>query len=122
MLVDSAKNNSFFVVPPLVSFLYLPVVLMQELIARGIIQKSLQTQFHKYPHANLRAIILSNILFAVFHTHYTFNFILLSFLSGIIFGFFYIKHENIFSVSPEKFNVIIPKTSAAFSMDSTTNI
>jgi CRP-like cAMP-binding protein len=72
--------------------------LVQEFAARGFLQSSCQLLLPG-PHRERWAIILSNLLFAVFHLHYHVAFAVLTFASGLLYGAFWRRHRNLTAVA-----------------------
>lgn len=72
---------------------------IQEFIARGVLQGSLQ-HFFTGKNAALRAIIVSNALFSATHVHLMNGLLaILVFIPGLFWGWLYSRHENLIGVS-----------------------
>jgi len=98
--VFSLKSNTD-TIPPIIHFLqfflYLFFVPFQELIARGALQSSLE-EFLISPHRILLAILMSNLLFASMHTHFSVMLTLPIFLLGLFWGWLYSRHRTLTGV------------------------
>jgi CRP-like cAMP-binding protein len=77
---------------------YLVSSLVQEFAARSFLQSSCEMLL---PGSNrgLWAILLSNLLFAVFHLHYQVSFAVLTFASGLVYGAFWRTHRSLLAVA-----------------------
>ncbi len=72
---------------------------IQEFIARGVLQGSLQ-HFFTGKNVALRAIIVSNALFSATHVHLMEGMLaILVFIPGLFWGWLYSRHENLIGVS-----------------------
>lgn len=78
-------------------FFYLFLVPFQELIVRGAVQSPLQEMFIN-PHKKLLAIIMSNLLFSVTHTHLSLSLALPVFLLGLFWGWLYSRTNSLVGV------------------------
>lgn len=80
---------------------YLLVVPIQELVARGALQSSFNMFF--YDETTLRrqiyAILLSNALFAVLHAYLSASFAIITFLPGLVWGVLYARQDSLFGVT-----------------------
>ena len=76
-------------------FFYLIISILQEIIARGAIQTSLQ----KYlaGRSKIHALLVSNLLFSTAHLYLSFNLTILTFFTGLFFGWLYIRYETLLS-------------------------
>ncbi len=73
---------------------------LQEFIARGALQSSLQMFIgDDTTRQTWFAIILSNLVFAAAHSHTTITFALLVFIPGLFWGWLFSRHRNLISVS-----------------------
>jgi membrane protease YdiL (CAAX protease family) len=70
---------------------------LQELLARGLFQNSFQRFLNDQ--RGYQAVFLSAILFGVFHIHFGFVAVLLTMVSSILFGLFYLRHQNLAGVT-----------------------
>ena len=77
---------------------YLISSLVQEFAARGFLQSSCELLLPG-PNRERWAIVLSNLLFAVFHLHYHVSFAVLTFVSGLLYGAFWRRHRNLTAVA-----------------------
>ena len=77
--------------------------LLQELVARGF----LQTSFQRFlgDQAGLRSVVLASVLFGIFHLHFGFAAVILTILSGFVFGAVYLCHRNLAGVTLLHFSV-----------------
>lgn len=81
-----------------VIFLYLLFVPVQEILARGAMQSSFQILLTgKYK--QFWAIILSNLLFSVMHTHVSLGFGLVVYIPGLFWGWLYSRHHTLVGVT-----------------------
>lgn len=72
---------------------------VQEFVARGVLQGSLQN-IYVGKHSTMRAIIVSNALFAATHVHLLHGILgLVVFFPGLFWGWLYSKHETLLGVS-----------------------
>lgn len=72
---------------------------IQEFIARGVLQGSLQ-HFFKGKHVTARAILISNALFSATHVHLLGGLLgVIVFVPGLFWGWLYSRHENLIGVS-----------------------
>ena len=72
---------------------------IQEFIARGVLQGSLQHYFTG-KNVTLRAIIVSNALFSATHVHLVDGLLGIAvFIPGLFWGWLYARHENLIGVS-----------------------
>jgi CRP-like cAMP-binding protein len=69
----------------------------QELLARGLFQNSFQRFLND--RRGYRAVLLSAVLFGLFHIHFGFAAAVLTALSSIVFGLFYLRHQNLAGVT-----------------------
>jgi hypothetical protein len=79
-------------------FAYLIFTPIQELIARGALQSSLQ-EFLSGPSRVWWAIIISNVLFSVTHLHISIGLALSVFFPGLLWGWMYARHKTLIGVS-----------------------
>lgn len=90
-------NLYFYIIAVFSYILFCP---LQEFIARGALQSSLQMFVgDKSKKQVWSAIILSNLIFAAAHSHTTFALALLAFLPGLFWGWLFSRHRNLISVS-----------------------
>ncbi|MBX3708893.1 MAG: cyclic nucleotide-binding domain-containing protein [Gammaproteobacteria bacterium] len=83
-----------FLYGTLIICLYLLFVPMQELLARGALQSSFQVLLiGRYK--TLWAILLSNLLFSVLHTHVSFGFGLIVYIPGLFWGWLYARQKTL---------------------------
>ena len=80
--------------------IYMLLVPVQELVARGGLQSLLNQFFHDEPAMtrHLYAILLSNALFSASHAHLSASFAIISFFPGIIWGILYARQGSLFGV------------------------
>jgi len=72
---------------------------IQEFIARGVLQGSLQ-HFFSGKNVTIRAIIISNALFSATHVHLLGGLLgVIVFVPGLFWGWLYSRHENLIGVS-----------------------
>lgn len=70
---------------------------LQELIARGLLQSSFQRFLDD--RRGWQSVLLSSTLFGVFHIHFGFAAVVVTILSGLLFGAVYLRHRNLAGVS-----------------------
>jgi membrane protease YdiL (CAAX protease family) len=76
---------------------YLPHSFLQELLARGFLQGSFKRFLNDA--SGTTAIFVASILFGALHSHYGIFATLVTFLSGLIFGWMYNRHNNLAGVT-----------------------
>jgi membrane protease YdiL (CAAX protease family) len=82
---------------PVGSVAYLLHSFLQELIGRGLMQSSFQRFL--MDEKGIRSVLLSGTLFGVFHIHFGLPAVGLTMLSCFVFGFFYLRHQNLAGVT-----------------------
>ncbi len=78
------------------SLLYLAHVVLQEVGFRGLYMGSLYKFMGRY-HPFL-IILLSSLVFGVLHSHFGLNGFLVAFAGSVLFGYIYIRHQNLLGV------------------------
>ena len=78
--------------------LYVPVCMLQELVARGILHAGLGALLTGR-WGPLWALLLSNALFSLFHVHYSVAVALATFALGLYFGLLWIRHRSLLAVA-----------------------
>ena len=78
--------------------IYVLLIPVQEFVARGILQGSLH-EFLTGRARTLKAILISNLLFSLFHLFVSPYFALLSFLPGMLWGWLYSRQRSLIAVS-----------------------
>ncbi len=76
------------------SLAYVAMVPLQELIARGALQTSLQ-RFLAGPHATVMAIVLADAMFVASHLYLSTTFALIAMLPGLLWGWLYARHGTL---------------------------
>jgi len=76
---------------------------IQEFIARGVIQGSLQ-RFMSDSHYMV-PILLASLICAISHLHLSLIAALLTFIGSVITGFFYYRHKNLIGITIMHYNV-----------------
>jgi CRP-like cAMP-binding protein len=79
-------------------WVYLVSCLVQEFAARSFLHTALE-QLLSGAHRQRWAILLSNLIFSVFHLHYSVVFALLTFLSGLVYGSWWRHHRSLLAVT-----------------------
>jgi CRP-like cAMP-binding protein len=69
----------------------------QEVLGRGFLQTSFQRFFNDQ--TGVKSIFLASLLFGIFHIHFGLTAVVVTFLSSLVFGALYARHENIIGVS-----------------------
>ena len=82
----------------MIAFVYFWLTIPQEFIARGGLQSSIY-MFFSGPYNGLRAIFLSNIVFASFHSFLSLIFAVVAFFTGVYWGFIYLRHKSLVGCS-----------------------
>lgn len=72
---------------------------IQEFVCRGGIQSALENFLPDTKHKVLMAILLSNLLFAMAHSHMTLSFALFTFVPGLFWGWMFHKQKSLVGVS-----------------------
>ena len=70
---------------------------LQEVVARGFMQSAVLRFLND--RRGVRTVILTSTMFGVFHIHFGLTAVIVTIVSCIIFGLFYLRHENIFGVT-----------------------
>ncbi|MBI2743946.1 MAG: cyclic nucleotide-binding domain-containing protein [Chlamydiales bacterium] len=76
------------------SLLYLLFVPLQEFLSRGCLQSCFQNFFHG-PRSTLLAILTSNLLFGMFHSHNTLSLALVAMCFGVFWGWLYARQKSL---------------------------
>lgn len=69
----------------------------QEFLARGLLQNSLRRFFNDT--SGTRSVIISSFLFSLLHIHFGLAAVLLTFVSSIALGYFYLRHQSLLGVT-----------------------
>ena len=88
------KENMWWMI--FITYVFI-IVPLQELIVRGGLQSTLEV-FLTEKHINLKAIIVSNLLFSTTHLFLGTEIALLVFIGGIYFGWLYMRHHTLIGV------------------------
>ncbi len=70
---------------------------LQELIARGLMQSSFQRFLGD--DKGLRSVVLASVLFGIFHIHFGLLAVVTTIVSGLMFGLLYLRHRNLAGVT-----------------------
>lgn len=98
LVTDPQHNNEIFTEIGVINFLfYLLLVPFQELLVRGALQGPLEELFVS-PHRKLMAIVVSNLLFSVTHTHLSVILAFPVFLLGLFWGWLYSRTRTLIGV------------------------
>ena len=73
---------------------YLLSCLVQEFAARSFLHTAME-QLFEAPYAARRAALLSNLVFSVFHLHYSVLFAAMTFLVGLVYSAYWIRHRSL---------------------------
>lgn len=76
---------------------YLFHSVLQELVARGLLQSSFQRFLDDKK--GLQSVVLASTLFGVFHIHFGLMAVVVTILSGLLFGAVYLRHRNLAGVT-----------------------
>ena len=79
---------------PLIYFLHSAA---QELFVRGFLQTAFERFFNDQ--TGFRSIGFASLLFGLFHIHFGMSAVLITLISGIVFGIIYRRHRNLIGVS-----------------------
>lgn len=88
-------DRPFRIVPELM-LPYVISVILQEFIARGMIQNAFR-QFLD-DKRGYQSVLLASVIFALLHLHFGVPAFIITFLSSIVFGAFYLRHQNLIGV------------------------
>jgi len=77
-------------------FTYLPHAAIQEFIARGVGQGSLQ-RFMSGAH-HMKPILIASSLFAILHLHLSLNAAMMTFVISVLFGYLFYRHRSLVGV------------------------
>ncbi len=80
-----------------VLLLYIPHAFLQELVSRGFLQGSFKRLMADK--SGLPSIFAASVAFGVLHSQFGLTAIVLTFLSGLIFGWIYNRHDNLAGVT-----------------------
>ena len=69
----------------------------QEVLARGLLQNTLQQFFRD--HSGLRAVVVSSGLFALLHIHFGLAAVVVTLASSLAMGAFYLRHKSLLGVT-----------------------
>ncbi|MCP5196260.1 MAG: PAS domain-containing protein [Gammaproteobacteria bacterium] len=69
----------------------------QEIVARGFLQNAFQRFLNDEKGA--KSVLLTSAFFGLFHIHFGFTAVILTAVSGVAFGFFYLHNKNIAGVT-----------------------
>jgi len=81
----------------LIDLLYIPHSFLQEFVARGFLQGSFKRFLND--RSGYTAIFVASVAFGALHSHYGIVAIAVTFLSGLVFGWIYNRHENLAGVT-----------------------
>jgi CRP-like cAMP-binding protein len=93
------------------TFFYILLVPLQELFARGSLQSSLSA-FFTLRHKNFWSILISNFLFAAFHTHISPFYAIASFIGGCLWGAIYARQKSL--IGPIVSHILVGLVSLGF--------
>ncbi len=91
MLNIKAGTPAPFELGPTISYFFHS--LLQEMIARGFLQSSFQRFLDDK--GGMRSVVLASLLFGVFHLHFGVMAVVMTAVSGILFGALYLRHRNL---------------------------
>ena len=98
-LIDASNMLKFSPMNLIINYtIYVILVPMQEIVARGVLQGSLMRMLGgKW--ATLKAILIANCMFSAFHLHLDMKFAILTFIPGLFWGFLYAKQRSLVGVT-----------------------
>lgn len=70
---------------------------LQELVARGLLQSSFQRFLADQK--GVRSVVLTSVLFGIFHIHFGLLAVVTTIVSGLLFGMVYLRHRNLAGVT-----------------------
>jgi membrane protease YdiL (CAAX protease family) len=76
---------------------YVGLIPVQEFVARGVLQGSLQ-EFLTGRHVVLKSICISNLIFSTFHIYVSPYYAVVAFLPGLFWGWLYSRHRTLVGV------------------------
>lgn len=91
--------------------LYLPHCFLQELIARGVLQGSLERLIPR----RFAGLVITSAMFGIFHLHVSLSFAALTFVASLAFGALYRRHKNLAGVTALHF--LLGLAATAFGMN-----
>jgi len=83
--------------PLAVTISYTIHAFLQELLARGFLQTSYQRFLND--ERGFKAVLLSSVLFGMFHLHFGLHAVFLTTVGGFLFGAIYLRHKNLAGVT-----------------------
>ena len=78
--------------------LYAIVAPLQEFLTRGVVQGTLE-KLMDFEYKGLISILVTSSIFGALHTMQSFNLAILSFVSGLLFGWLYNRHKSLLGAS-----------------------
>lgn len=86
-----------FVVPTALFGTYLFSSFLQEFIARGLIQRSFQEFLQDK--VGFQSVLLTSVIFAMLHLHFGLFAFFITLVSSLVFGAFFLRHQNLAGVT-----------------------
>ncbi|MCP5198108.1 MAG: cyclic nucleotide-binding domain-containing protein [Gammaproteobacteria bacterium] len=84
-------------IDPLTTITYFLHSFLQELFGRGFLLSSFQRFLND--ERGIKSVVVTSILFGIFHIHFGLIAVALTAVSGIFFGTFYLRHKNLAGVT-----------------------
>ncbi|MEM0908845.1 MAG: cyclic nucleotide-binding domain-containing protein [Pseudomonadota bacterium] len=92
-----APRGTPFAFSPLEATAYTAHAFMQELLARGFLQSAYQRFLND--RRGYKAVLLSAILFGMFHLHFGLAAVVVTMVGGVLFGLIFLRHGNLAGVT-----------------------
>lgn len=77
----------------MIVLLYGPHSFVQELLSRGVLQGSLGRLLNDQ--SGFRSLLTSSLMFGMFHSHFGLPAVVVTGVSGLIFGYLFMRHKNL---------------------------
>lgn len=106
MFMDKEMGSELFVMDNfnLLLAVYLPVAVLQEFLARGVIQTAIESVLDK-PYAELQAILTASALFGLVHIQLSVGIAFASFVCSLYWGYVYTQKRCLVGVSLSHFMI-----------------
>lgn len=98
-LIDPLMNHVPLKDALVVALVYAGLAVVQELVARGVVQTLMARLIKSERKTNWTAIVLANLLFTALHTYIGIGFTCIVFFPGFYFGWLYERQKNLVGVS-----------------------
>lgn len=99
LLVNNGLTDFAFDFTPKFSYFIYPVlVVVQDTLTKGYLQSYFVAVFDNTPHKKVKAVILSSIIFGIYHIPFGFELAVITFVYSVITGFIYEKSRSLLGV------------------------